>query len=86
MMYDVLKNNSLPFLRDQFYDLASRHRYNTRNGNNFKLPFPSSRAVKLNYIYKAISIWNELDGNLRNANSLNELHRRLKHQLIEEYS
>ena len=86
MMYDVLQTNSLPFLRDKFYDLVSSHRYSARNDNNFKLPFPSSRAVKLNYIYKAISIWNELDGDLRNATSPKELHARLKNQLIAQYS
>ncbi len=64
-VYKILKENSLPFLYDEFASYVRNHHYELRNPNEYLTPFPTVRAIKLNFMYRAICEWNALNENLK---------------------
>ena len=60
MFFRVLNTDYLADMRDFILKLAFTHTYSTRNRNNYKKPLPKYRSVKLNFVYIAIGLWNEL--------------------------
>jgi hypothetical protein len=84
-IYKILNDNYLPFLHTTILSLVRNHRYLTRRRNDFLLPIPRIRAVKLNLIYQSLKMWNNLSLPLRNCESVEVLNRSLRKNIIENY-
>ena len=84
-VYEVLNNGALSFLYDNLQQQLQNHVYNTRNSQNFRLPFPRSRAIKLNFMYKAILLWNNLPFELRCSPHSKQLNKALKKYYLDSY-
>lgn len=84
-IYKILNCDYLSFYKDFLMSLAFDHNYLTRNRNNYRVPIPRSRAIKLNLIYQALKAWNALDLSLRNATSVVIFKRKLRNNIFSEY-
>jgi hypothetical protein len=84
-IYQILNENYAPFLLDDLLSLVRNHEYNTRRRGDFLLPLPQVRSVRLNFLYRAVGEWNELDGNLRESVSSYVLRKKMTKKIIDEY-
>ncbi len=55
-MYKILIEGYKAFLYDTVNDYVREHDHNTRNHNQFLLPYPGICNVKINFLYLAIGI------------------------------
>jgi hypothetical protein len=83
-MYKTLHTENIPFLFDNIADLLRNHNHDTRNRDNFLLPFPTVRSVKINYHYQAIKQWNNLPNYLKSSASLRQFNRDTKKYIINQ--
>ncbi len=67
-IFKILNENYAPFLVDFIEHYSRDHDYNTRQHDDFLLPFPRVRAVKFNFIYQGIRLWNDIKINRRQIN------------------
>ena len=76
-----MKNfNYFPLMSESFVE--NQPSYNTRNPDTLNVPFPRTNTIKINFLYQIPIHWNNLDGTIRNAASLNSFKNKLKKQLI----
>ena len=68
-MYDILKNNKYPEFLNHFLALNIEHDYLTRN-QNLTLPFPRVDAIRYNFVYQFVKIWNCVPKDIKNSCSL----------------
>jgi hypothetical protein len=85
MIYRVLYCDVAPFVFGKLVSLLRNHNYLTRNGNTFKLPIPTVRTIKLNFLYQAIRIWNELPNDLKSSKTLCAFKKGYKGVLLNKY-
>ena len=84
-IYRLLYDNYAPFLLNDLLPLVRMHSHNTRNRDNFLLPFPQVRSVKLNFLYQGIKMWNELDPSLINLESSFSFQEKLTELILNSY-
>ena len=73
------------FLLNDLSNLVRLHDYNTRHRNDYLLPLPNVRAVRLIFLYQGIKEWNELSQELRDSNSASSLQKRLTERILNQY-
>jgi hypothetical protein len=83
--YDVINNNYLPKLYEIVVNSIRDHRYLTRNRNHYKLPFPKTIGVKLNFVYNALQIWNSLDQNIKNLPSSKRVKKQVTKEILRSF-
>ena len=84
-VYKVLNNNYMPFLHHIFMDLHRNHEHQTRNRDQLLLPIPRLKAVAVNFIYKAIQQWNNIESETRNLESVTKLKSVLVERALNSY-
>ena len=84
-LYKILKENYTPFLHEPITFLTRPRPYLTRNRADFCLPFPKTKSVKLNLLYHAISIWNELHVDLKSLPNSKIFEKQLKNLYLASY-
>ena len=80
-------NGLLPDIFIQYFkrNLAI-HQFNTRNKNNFVLPFCRLTLKQNNsVIYKGSKLWNELDSTLKNVNMTSSFRSKFKKHIVNAY-
>ncbi len=85
LMFNILFEDSIPFLKRRFDDLIRTHNYETRGANDLVNPFPTVKAIKLNFVYRATKVWNELDDFYKTSSSALCLKRNLSRDIINLY-
>ena len=78
-----IKNNNLPYyLYNNLLYNRNVHSVNTRNKNDFRLPFLRTNSDQQNLFYKGLKCFNELPNDIKSCNTLNEFKKKLhKHCL-----
>jgi hypothetical protein len=84
-IYNVIHNNSLPFMYDLLSELILNHNYPTRHRRNFQLPIPRVLAIKYNLLYQALKQWNSLDVATRDINNVHLFKRSLRECTFNTY-
>ena len=84
-MYSCLHQGSYSFMYNFINNLTRNHLHNTRYRNNFRLPIPRKKAIKLNFIYQAIKVWNDLDYDLRRVDSFDQFESELYKNVFDSY-
>ncbi len=70
-MYKILNEGYALFLYDTVNVYVREHDHNTRNHNQFLLPYPG--ICNVNFLYLAIGYWNNLENVFKEAGSSNVL-------------
>jgi hypothetical protein len=85
IMYKILHENYAPFLLENLIPLLNANPYNTRQDNIFIRPFPRVTAVKFSFLSNAVTIWNNLNNEIRNGRSLATVKKKLMSVFIDSY-
>ena len=59
-MYRVVVLDEIQSLRNNLHLVQPTHSYGTRNSNNLELPFPRVEAIRMNFRYQFVNIWNSI--------------------------
>lgn len=84
-VYKVLNENYAPFIFDELMSLTNENHYNLRHQNSFVTPFPRVNTIKVNFIFNAVKIWNELTNDIKQSQSAQILKHRLKDKYVNNY-
>ena len=68
-MFKILKYNMYPTLQECLNLLTLNHGHNTRNINNFMLPYPRVNCIRTSFKYQFVSIFNDIDDELKNSSN-----------------
>ena len=84
-MYKV-NNNSVPsYINDLFPpNVRERTNYNLRNREDLSVPYSRTEIMKKSCIPSSISLWNQLDWNLKNAPSLTAFKQTIKKETLSK--
>lgn len=85
-LFKILNENYAPFLSDSVNALERHHMYNFRHNNNFNIPFPNARSVKMNFVYNAISLWNNLSCDLKCLPNSTQFEKAFKSVCLASYN
>ena len=83
-MYNCITNNKLPEFRNKILKNEYSHDYNTRNRGQLNPPFERLDICKRSFLCKGISLWNELEDNVKFSN-FNSFKKTVKCKLIDEF-
>ena len=84
-MYKILKMNLFPTLQLNLDIQTAVHSYDTRHRDDFILPFPRVDALKINFKYQYVKIWNMIPENIKSCNSLGRFKRQLIDYFLSQY-
>ena len=86
-MYRVLKRNEFPELRAILELDTPTHSFHTRSIDDelFLLPFPRVSAIRINFGYQFIDVWNNIPLLLKNSPSLSTFKKALTNHLLSTY-
>lgn len=85
IMHKILCDSYAPFLHERLLSLINPNTYNTRLNNVFIRPFPRVKAVKMNFLSNAVTVWNNVNDDVKNLNSVAMVKKRLSRDLIDNY-
>ena len=77
-MFKILKLNQLPFLLNEIIKLLASHRYPTRSSHDIRVPFPRVSAIRHNFLFQAITVWNSLPISLKDEKNLTFFSKKCK--------
>jgi hypothetical protein len=84
-VYRILNENVAPFLLVRILGLIKCHTHDTRCKDHFMLPIPKVKAVKFNFIYRGLSMWNALPSDLKELNSEHLFKSKYRKILLDSY-
>jgi hypothetical protein len=84
-VYRIINEGYAGFLYEDIAESIRTHNYNTRCCTDLLLPYPTVKAVKLNFVYRAIEIWNNLSDELKQSTSHHVLKSKYNKYLIQNY-
>ena len=84
-MFKVLKMNLYPSLQVNLDLKYPDHDHNTRAGNDPRIPFPRVSALRINFKYQCVKIWNELPHYIKDARNLGHFKKTLLEYFLERY-
>ena len=84
-MFKVIKLNQCPTVQLNLNMNFPEHNYDTRSGNNPRLPFPRIDTVKMNYNFQFVNLWNKIPDRIKSSNSLKIFKNDLMNYFIEKY-
>ena len=84
-MFKALKYNKNPVVASSIECIFPEHNYSTRNRHRMIVPFPRIGAIKMNFRFAFVSIWNSIDSDIRETRSLRTFKRNLFANLISKY-
>ena len=83
LVYKCTKNNYFLEFKNKLHVNSSIHSYNTRINTLLRLPSDKQTLIRKSYICKSIELWNAVNADNRNANSVVVLKKKIKLLLIE---
>ena len=78
MAYKCANNLAPEYLCAKFEKRSSVHNRTTRNNEKFEIPSFRSATGQRTFAYRAVSLWNMLDEDLRNATTVKAFKKALK--------
>ena len=78
MAYKCASNLAPEYLCTKFKKRSSVHNRTTRNNEKFEIPLFRSATGQRTFAYRAVSLWNTLDEDLRNATTVKAFKKALK--------
>jgi hypothetical protein len=85
IMYKIMHENYAPFIYERLASLLNSNPYATRHDYIFVRPFPRVNAIKFDFISNAVTIWNNLNNEIRNGRSLATVKKNLTSSFIDSY-
>ena len=85
LAYRILFDNLMPNLLIKFNSFIHLHNHNTRYRSHFRLPMPTVRPIKFNFVYRAAQLWNSLNEETKNSETVKIFKTKLMSVLIEQY-
>ena len=83
-LFKVFHQDYAPFILVQLLNLQNEQKYNVRNHNTFSVPFPRViNTIKVNFIYNAVKVWNELSPDIRSITSFQKLKKSSKVSVLK---
>ena len=83
MAYKCLNKLAPPYLCDKFVKRSELHSRQTRNNNQLDIPQFRTASGQRTFYYRAVKIWNSLENELREIQSLRLFKRKLKTYLLD---
>ena len=83
MAYNYASNLAPEYLCAKFKKRSSVHNRTTRHNEKFEIPSFRSATGQRTFAYRAVSQWNMLDEDLRNATTVKALKKALNERLNE---
>ena len=80
-MFRIMQLEELPAIRNNLFLRTADHEHNTRYANNFILPVPNVLAIKINFQYQFVDVWNNIPADIENSNTV----KTFKNKLIQYY-
>ena len=84
-MFKALKLNKNPVVASSIECNFPEHNYATRNRDRMIVPFPRIGAIKMNFKFTFVSIWNSIDSDIRESRTLRIFKKNLFAYLISKY-
>jgi hypothetical protein len=85
LVYQILNENTMYFLREKLLNLTRTHDYETRNRHAFLLPYPRVLSIKLNFLYQAAKLWNNLNDDIKLCTSSSILKKTYTNFILNNY-
>ena len=83
LVYKCTKNNYFMEFKNKLHSNSSIHSYNTRINSLLRLPSDKQKLIRKSYLCKSIELWNTVDVDIRNINSITVFKKKIKILLIE---
>ena len=84
-MYNVVNSDVYPSLSNSLTLETVSHRYDTRNTEMLRPPFPRVDAQLINYQYQFIEVWNGIPASVKFSPSAYSFKRALKEYFLNQY-
>ena len=84
-MFKILKYRMFKSVADSLSLKLPSHRYPTSTRSNFVLPFPRTNAIKINYKYQFIKIWNSIPLRIVELNELSAFKKEYTNYIFCDY-
>ena len=82
--FKTIKLKEDQLLVDIIDEISFEHNHNTRNANNFRLPFISTDMNRRFFLSNAIKLWRDIPDEIKNCETLPSVRRNFKKLLFED--
>ena len=83
MAYKCLNNLAPTYLRNRFVKRTDLHIRQTRNNNLLDIPLFRTASGQKSFHYGAVKIWNNLESDLKEIQSLRQFKRNLRSRFLD---
>ena len=83
LVHKCTKNNYFLEFKRKLHNNYSIHCYETRINNHLRLPLEKLKLCQKSYLYISIKLWNDVNKDIRNMNSIITFKKKVKILLIE---
>ena len=84
-MFKILRMNLYPTLQASLDLNITSHSYDTRHSDDFVLPFPRVNALRINFKYQYVKIWNDIPDDIKSCQSLGRFKNSLTEYFVSRY-
>ena len=85
MNFKCMAGNAPKYLSNKFSKRLDISKRKTRKCNNLNIPFCKLSTGQRSFHYRTVKLWNALEINLKNVDSLNSFKRQLKNHLLKQF-
>ena len=85
MTFKCLKGLAPSYLCDRFITRTQVHNRHTRNKNKLEIPLCKSAAGQRSFLYRAVTLWNQLPDNIKDKECVRSFKSVFKSFLLEEF-
>ena len=82
-MYKCIKVDLFPEFKSRLINCIRTHNYDTRDKGSLKPPVFRLEMCKHSYFYKGITLWNDLDQNIKNSLTIDVFKKSVKMLLLQ---
>ena len=82
-MFKCLNSNNFPRHRNKILQNTATHSYATRHRELFYIPQERLEMCRKSYLNKGMSLWNDLDTEIKNQKTLNSFKIAIKNKLLQ---
>ena len=84
-LFKIINENYCSFLLHTVNSLLRNRMRETRHNNEYYLPVPTTKSIRLNFLYRAITMWNELDSEFKNLPTSKQFEKAIKKKYLNSY-
>ena len=81
--YKCMKSNLYPNFKEKIIQVSSVHSYSTRQNDQLRPPFERLQSCQNSFLYQSVVLWNKLNDNMKNYNSISIYKKKVKCLLID---